>query len=231
MEAEDFLQMCSIVQGFSKELDDPGELDIFINNMKHSSFVQHITRDERLQRTMIHKHQGDQLLETLNSVLRMPDCPARLEATSTSRPVRALTTPTREATSGIRTSQIPRLCPQCNARLNVTGAASPTSAGTSGSGSGGADSSSAGRNDSEECYDYDQGVPEDAAAEPFTNCDEACLNLLQIEVPNQEETPNNLLCLIVMAERCMRSETTQMLHMHSIVLYVEGTIALRTALP
>jgi len=34
MEAEDFLQMCSIVQGFSKELDNPGELGIFINNMK-----------------------------------------------------------------------------------------------------------------------------------------------------------------------------------------------------
>jgi len=47
MEADDFLQMRSIVQGFSKELDDPGDLDIFINNMKYSSFVQRITRDER----------------------------------------------------------------------------------------------------------------------------------------------------------------------------------------
>jgi len=47
METEDFLQMCSIVQGHSRELDDPGELDIFINNMKHNTFVQHVTRDER----------------------------------------------------------------------------------------------------------------------------------------------------------------------------------------
>ena len=39
MEAEDFLQMCSIVQGFSKDLDDPGELDIFINKIKYSTFV------------------------------------------------------------------------------------------------------------------------------------------------------------------------------------------------
>jgi len=100
MEAEDFLQMRSVVQGFSKELDDPGEFDIFINNMKYSSFGQHITRDERRQRALIHKYQGDQLLETLNSVLMMPDCPARLEATGTSTTVRAVTTPSREATTG-----------------------------------------------------------------------------------------------------------------------------------
>jgi len=39
MEVEDFLQMRSVVQGHSRELDDPGELDIFINNMKHNTFV------------------------------------------------------------------------------------------------------------------------------------------------------------------------------------------------
>ena len=42
-----FLQMRSIVQGFSKELDDPGELDVFINNMKYSTHVQRVTQDER----------------------------------------------------------------------------------------------------------------------------------------------------------------------------------------
>jgi len=46
MEAEDYLQMCSVVQGFSKELDNPNELDVFINNMKCSAFVQRVTRDE-----------------------------------------------------------------------------------------------------------------------------------------------------------------------------------------
>jgi len=105
MEAKDFLQMRSVVQGFSKELDDPGELDIFIMNTKHSAFVQRVTRDERRQRALIHKHQGDHLLETLNSVLMMPDCPARNEATSTSRPIRSLATPHREATAGCRTSR------------------------------------------------------------------------------------------------------------------------------
>jgi len=75
MEAEDFLQMRSMVQGFSKELDDPGELDVFINNMKYSTHVQRVTRDERRQRALLHKCQGDKLLETLNSgldVARLP---------------------------------------------------------------------------------------------------------------------------------------------------------------
>jgi len=35
-----------VVQGFSKELDNPNELDVFINNMKCSAFVQRVTRDE-----------------------------------------------------------------------------------------------------------------------------------------------------------------------------------------
>jgi len=89
MEAEDFLQMRSVVQGFSKELDDPGELDIFINIMKYITFVQLVTGDKRRQRSLIHKYQGDKLLETLNLVLMMPDCPERNEAISTSRAVHA----------------------------------------------------------------------------------------------------------------------------------------------
>jgi len=43
IEAEDFLQMRSMVQGFSKELDDPGKLDVFINSMKYSAHVQWVT--------------------------------------------------------------------------------------------------------------------------------------------------------------------------------------------
>jgi len=43
MEAEDFLQMRAIVQGHTRELDDPGELDIFVNNMKYNTFVQRVT--------------------------------------------------------------------------------------------------------------------------------------------------------------------------------------------
>jgi len=88
-----------MVQGFSKELGDPNELDVFINNMKHSAFVQRVTRDERRQRALLHKCQGDKPLETLNSVLMMPDCPGN-KVVRTPRPVRQVSTPPRGATTG-----------------------------------------------------------------------------------------------------------------------------------
>jgi len=100
MEEEDFLQMRSIVEGHSRELDDPGELDIFINNLKYNTFVQRVTQNERRQCAMLHKYQGDKLLEMLNSALMMPDCPGRNEAISTSRAIRQVSTPPREATTG-----------------------------------------------------------------------------------------------------------------------------------
>jgi len=61
MEVEDFLlvQMRSVVQGFSKELDGPGELDIFIMNMKYKDCVQCVTRDERHQCSLLYKCQVD----------------------------------------------------------------------------------------------------------------------------------------------------------------------------
>ena len=80
--------------------------------------------------------------------------------------------------------------------MNAVGAASTNSTGTSGSGSGGTSGGSGGRTDSEEYYDYDQGTPntpnEDAPGS-FTNYDEACLNLLQIKVPDRDDTPSNML--------------------------------------
>jgi len=110
----------------------------------------------------------------------MSDSPARNEATSASRPVCAVTTPAREVTTGRRI-----LClPPHNARVNQIGAASPNSTGTSGSGSGGGSGGSTDRTDSEEYYDYNQGIPNNDAPEPFTNYDEACINLLQIDVPD-----------------------------------------------
>jgi len=132
MEAKDHLQMRSVMQGFSKELDDPNELDIFISHMKQSAFVQRATRDERRQRALLHKYQGDKLLETLNSVLMMPDCPGN-DLIGTPRAVRQVSTPPRGATTGGRTSQIPRLSARRGrgARVNAVGAASPNSTDTS----------------------------------------------------------------------------------------------------
>jgi len=106
MEAEDFLQMRSMAQGFSRELDDPGELDVFNDHMKHSAFVQRVTRDERRQHALLHKYQGDKSHEMLISVLMMPDCPGN-DVIRTPRAVRQVSTPPSGATTGGRTSQIP----------------------------------------------------------------------------------------------------------------------------
>jgi len=141
---------------------------------------------------MLHKYQGDKLLETLNSVLMMLDCPGRNETIST-RAVRQVSTPPREATTGTRTSRIPPLHARRGARINAVGASSPSSAGTSGSGSGGTSGGSGGRTDSEEHCDYYQGTPNEDDPGPFTNYDEACLNLMKIEVPDRDDTPNNML--------------------------------------
>jgi len=136
------------------------------------------------------------LLETLNSVLMMPDCPGRNEAISTSRAIRQVSTPLRETTTGARTSRIPPLRTRRGARVNVVGAASPSSPATSGSGSGGTSGGSGGRTDSEECYNYDQGLPNSPnvdALGPFTTYEEACINLMQIDIPDRDDTPNNML--------------------------------------
>jgi len=192
MEAEDCLQMRAMAQGFSKELDDPNELDIFINNMKCSAFVQRVTQDERRQRVLLHKCQGDKLLETLNSVLMMPDCPGN-KVIRAPRAVRQVSTPPRGAATGGRTSQIPQLRTRRGARVNVVGAAGPNSTNSGGSGSGRSSGGSLNRTDSEGCCDCDQGAPNEDVSGPFANCEEACLNLLQIEVPDREDTPNNML--------------------------------------
>ena len=76
--------------------------------------------------------------------------------------------------------------------MNAIDAASPDSVGTSGSGSGGTSGGSGDRTDSEEYYDYDQGPPGEDVPGPFMNYEEACVNLLQIEVPDQDEPPNNM---------------------------------------
>ena len=102
--------------------------------------------------------------------------------------------PPRESPIGARPSRIPQLRPRRGARVNAIGADSPDSIATSGSGSGGRASSGSGdRTDSEECYDYDQGLPGGGATGPFTNFEDACINLMQIEIPDREDTPNNML--------------------------------------
>jgi len=197
MEFEDFLQMRAMVLGHSRELDDKDELDIFINNLKDSVFVQRISRDERRQASMQYKYKGDHLLETLNSILMMPDNPSNIEKAKQARAIRALTTPPPDTNTGRRSSRIPNLRPRRNPRVNAIGAASPTSTATSGSEGRELGGGSGGRTDSEEYYDYDQEgsrpppLSEDNPG-PFTNYEDACINLMTIDIPDTGDASRNL---------------------------------------
>lgn len=183
-----------MVNEFSNELDNPGKLDTFIMNMKYKDYVQCAAQDERHQIALRHKHRGNHLLETLNAVLMNSDSPARAD-TRFSRPVRALTTPSRETTPSV--PRQPSRVPTYNARVDQIGASSPELTGTSGTGSREGSSGASDRTDPEEYYDYDCGVPGDDSPQPFTNYDETCINLLEIDVPDCEEAPNKLLAFDV----------------------------------
>ena len=60
----------------NSSLDNPDELDIFINNTKHSKWLNWITHDECKIATMAHKYNATQIIETLNTYLNEPDSPA-----------------------------------------------------------------------------------------------------------------------------------------------------------
>jgi len=139
-----------------------------------------------------------------------------------------LTIPAREATTGRRT-----LCiPPHNARVNPIGAASPDSAGISGSGSGGDSGGSDNRTDSEEHYymivikvsqtmmllSHSQIVMRSASI------------FCRLTSPIEKKLPIICWRLILIVQRHMLSVTIPMLHMRSIALYVEDNIVLRTAL-
>jgi len=197
MEFEDFLQMRAMVQGHSRELDDTNELDIFINGLKDSAFVQQVSRNERQQPALQYKYKGDHLLETLNSILMMPDNPSNIEKAKQARAIRALTTPPPDTNTGRRSSRIPNLRPRRNPRVNAIGTASPTSTATSSSEGRETSGGSGDRTDSEEYYDYDQEgsrpppLSEDNPG-PFTNYEEACVNLMKVKIPDAEDTSKNL---------------------------------------
>jgi len=104
------------------------------------------------------------------------------------RPVRVvLTLPGETAPS--TSQQTPCNAPR-NARVKQVGVRSPDLASISGTGSGGGSSEATDRTESEEYYDYDNGSPGDGTPQHFTNYDDACINLLQIDVPDCEEAPN-----------------------------------------
>ena len=82
------------------------ELDIFINNAKHSTFLKRVTRDERRVTSLRHKHVGSQLVETLNKFLSSPDSPAKVSSPSRLHGSSRMATVRRQFGRAISTSNV-----------------------------------------------------------------------------------------------------------------------------
>jgi len=80
MTFKDFLQVRSVVQGYSRTLDDESELDMFLNNTQHADHINRVTRDEQRVVACRPKHQGAQLLETIECHMMATDSPAKAKA-------------------------------------------------------------------------------------------------------------------------------------------------------
>jgi hypothetical protein len=74
----DHLQLRAFVKNTAASLDDPQEIDVFINNMKHSEFIQRVTRSERRDPVFASRYVGPQLLETIMRHLMAPDSPLHM---------------------------------------------------------------------------------------------------------------------------------------------------------
>ena len=72
----DYLQLRAFIANSTSTLNDKHELDIFIGNAAHSDYLNRVTRDERRVRTLRHRYEGPQLVETLQRFLQAPDSPA-----------------------------------------------------------------------------------------------------------------------------------------------------------
>lgn len=56
-------------------LNNPNEMDIFINNTKYSTFLDRLIRDKRRSPAYAYKYTSDQIVETLKTYLQAPDSP------------------------------------------------------------------------------------------------------------------------------------------------------------
>jgi len=81
--------------------------------------------------------------------------------------------------------------------FNQIDASSPELTGASGTESGEGSGGTSDRIDPEEHYDYDRGIPGDDSHQSFINYDEACIDLLEIDIPDHKEAPNDLLAFDV----------------------------------
>ena len=72
----DFLQLRAYITDNPATLNDPTEVDIFINNLTYSTYVNRVTCDERRLSSFRTKYRGSQLIETIQKKLLAPDSPA-----------------------------------------------------------------------------------------------------------------------------------------------------------
>jgi hypothetical protein len=100
----DYLQLRAFISNQAASLDEAHELDIFIKNATHGTYLNRVTRDERKLTSLAHKYRGNQVIETLETFLQAPDSPTMLAPPTTPRPPS-----TQQRTSSAqRTSAIPR---------------------------------------------------------------------------------------------------------------------------
>ena len=100
----DYLQLRAFISNQAASLDEAHELDIFIKNATHGTYLNRVTRDERKLTSLAHKYKGNQVIETLETFLQAPDSPTMLPPPTTPRPPSAQ----QRTSSAQRTSSIPR---------------------------------------------------------------------------------------------------------------------------
>ena len=185
----DYLQLRAIISNFARDLDDEDELDVFINNMKYGEYINRVTHDECRVRANRIKHQGSQLLETLERHLRATDSPARRETITGSRTPSPRTPSSSESNSRYATPQTsprrvthpPRIP---GIRVNQVGTdESPSSNLLSGS--------SGSNTDPNTYVDYDNAQV-DGTVEAFLNYNETYAELVNMEIPGNEHVSEYL---------------------------------------
>ena len=113
---QDYLQLQAYINNAQLSLDDPNQVDLFIDRARYSDFLHRVTREERANPMKRYKYRGLQLVETLRTKLALPDSPALLDSNKVNSgspkvsgippPKKHFTRSTRRSTSGTPIQQI-----------------------------------------------------------------------------------------------------------------------------
>lgn len=171
---KDFQQLKAIINNHATTLDDENELDVFINNMKYSEYINRVTRDERRVRANRIKYQGAQLLETLERHLMAPDSPARRETITGYQPTSVPSTPIGTPASSRRVT------PTALSRARRQPARRPVNL------------LNTQQNDSGEASEDEIAALEEVDPNgPFPSYEDVAINLLEVEIPDDEHAAQN----------------------------------------